>query len=571
MKDIEHRAGIEAETLGFHREFPHIGPEAVKGIEINVYAAELARVSVWIGEIQWMRRNGFDVSKNPILKPLDNIECRDALLKEDGTEAEWLEADVVIGNPPFLGHKKMLSQLGEAYVDQLRACYVTRIDSGVNLVTFWFLKAWEQTQTGSAKRVGLVATNMIRGGANLSVLEPIAKSGAIYEAWSDEPWTVEGASVRVSLICFGSDGVSKRLDGKITSHINADLSAGAVDLTKAIKQAESKGIAARGIERGGDFHIDGDTARKFLVAPINVNLRPNSDVIKKFLTVPDITARPSDLWLIDMYGLNQEQASLYEAPFAYLKKKLFVARKTNSEARTAKRWWLFRRSGQEFREKAKHLESIIVTPLVSKYRLFEIVQNKYLADTRVVSIFRSDFVCFGVLNSRFHEAWSLAKCQYHGVGNDPVYNHETTLETFPFPSGLEPNRNPPDYDNPHMQAVANAAKRLNELRENWLNPPDRVKRVPEVVPGYPDRILPISDAAAAVLKKRTLTNLYNERPTWLQMAHAELDAAVAAAYGWPQNITDHEVLEKLLALNHERAGIALMPQEESEEEPKGAT
>src|SRR5712671_4838868 len=103
LKDIEHRVAIEAETLGMAREFPRIGPEAVKGIEINPYAAELARVTVWIGEIQWMRRNGFDVGRNPILKPLDTIECRDAILNEDGTEAQWPEADVVIGNPPFLG------------------------------------------------------------------------------------------------------------------------------------------------------------------------------------------------------------------------------------------------------------------------------------------------------------------------------------------------------------------------------------------------------------------------------------------------------------------------------------
>ena len=103
LKDIEHRVAIEAETLGLAREFPRIGPEAVKGIEINPYAAELARVTVWIGEIQWMRRNGFDVGRNPILKPLDTIECRDAILNEDGSEAQWPKADVVIGNPPFLG------------------------------------------------------------------------------------------------------------------------------------------------------------------------------------------------------------------------------------------------------------------------------------------------------------------------------------------------------------------------------------------------------------------------------------------------------------------------------------
>ena len=98
-------------------------------------------------------------------------------------------------------------------------------------------------------------------------------------------------------------------------------------------------------------------------------------------------------------------------------------------------------------------------------------------------------------------------------------------------------------------AIADAARNLSELRENWLNPPEWVVRVPEVVPGYPDRLLPKDEEAAKALKKRTLTNLYNERPTWLANAHATLDAAVAAAYGWPADIGEDEALERLLALN----------------------
>jgi type II restriction/modification system DNA methylase subunit YeeA len=119
LKDLEHRVSIEAEALGFQREFPAIGPASVKGLEINAYAAELARVSVWIGEIQWMRRNGFNVSRNPILKPLTTIECRDALLNPDGSEANWPDADAIVGNPPFLGGKLLRTGFGSAYVDTL--------------------------------------------------------------------------------------------------------------------------------------------------------------------------------------------------------------------------------------------------------------------------------------------------------------------------------------------------------------------------------------------------------------------------------------------------------------------
>ncbi len=118
LKDIEHRVQVEAETLGLPRGGSEIGPQAVLGIEINPYAAELARVSVWIGEIQWMRANGFTPSEKPILKPLDTIECRDALLTEvlesEGggwKVADWPIADVVVGNPPFLGDKKNDSRI----------------------------------------------------------------------------------------------------------------------------------------------------------------------------------------------------------------------------------------------------------------------------------------------------------------------------------------------------------------------------------------------------------------------------------------------------------------------------
>ena len=106
---------------------------------------------------------------------------------------------------------------------------------------------------------------------------------------------------------------------------------------------------------------------------------------------------------------------------------------------------------------------------------------------------------------------------------------------------------------PRAVAIADAAKRLNELRGAWLNPEDLVERMPEVVPGYPDRIVPKDDKAAAILKKRTLTNLYNERPAWLDHAHRALDEAVAAAYGWPADLSDEEILERLFKLNQERA------------------
>jgi type II restriction/modification system DNA methylase subunit YeeA len=163
LKDIEHRVNIEGELLGLTRQAPLVGPETVLGIEINSYAAELARVSVWIGEIQWMRRNGFGVSDRPILKPLDTIECRDAILNADGTEAIWPTADVVIGNPPFLGGVKIRAALGDQDYQRLRAVYETRVPASADFVTYWFAKAAPLIETGQLRRAGLVATNSNRG------------------------------------------------------------------------------------------------------------------------------------------------------------------------------------------------------------------------------------------------------------------------------------------------------------------------------------------------------------------------------------------------------------------------
>jgi len=137
--------------------------------------------------------------------------------------------------------------------------------------------------------------------------------------------------------------------------------------------------------------------------------------------------------------------------------------------------------------------------------------------------------------------------------NDPRYTPSTTFETFPFPDGLTPDIPAEQYaDDPRAQKIAAAAKQLDQLRNSWLNPTDLVMHVPEVVEGYPDRILPNNEAAAQVLKKRTLTNLYYERPTWLDHAHRNLDEAVADAYGWTADMSDDQILTKLLALNVER-------------------
>ena len=153
LHDLEHRVQLEAEAMGLERAFPSVGPAHVKGIEINAYAAELARVSVWIGEIQWMRRNGFTGLRKPILDPLETIECRDAILTPEGAESEWPDADVVIGNPPFLGGKLLIENLGEDYVSTLFDVYDDRVPRQADLVCYWFVKAGEHVGLEASKRL----------------------------------------------------------------------------------------------------------------------------------------------------------------------------------------------------------------------------------------------------------------------------------------------------------------------------------------------------------------------------------------------------------------------------------
>jgi len=563
LKNIEHRANLEAEALGLQRPaLQGVGPENVLGIELNPYAAELARVSVWIGEIQWMRRNGFEAGRNPILRPLGTIECRDAVLNPDGTRADWPKADAVVGNPPFLGNKKMISELGEDYTRTLRAAY-GEVPGGVDLVCYWFVKAWEAMRTGDLTRAGLVSTNSIRGGANREVLKPIVEGGRIYAAWGDEEWTVEGAAVRVSLVCFdAAKGGPVRLDGAEVAEVFADLSAakGGPDLTSAVRLRENRAKAFQGPVKVGAFDVDDTVARDWLTRPLNPNGKSNSEVLFPLLNGADITRRPSNRWIIDYGEMHEQDASLFEAPFQYVIVFVKPERERNRDRQRRDRWWNLGRSGAELKAASSLVRRAIFSPRVAKHRLFVWANAATVPDSAVVAITRDDDTTFGILHSCFHELWALRMGTFLGVGNDPRYTPSTTFETFPFPEGLTPDIPAADYAaDPRAQKIAAAAARLNELRENWLNPADLVDRVPEVVPGYPDRLLPKDEAAAKVLKTRTLTNLYNARPAWLDHAHKALDEAVAEAYGWGDDwragaLTDDEILARLFKLNQERAG-----------------
>ncbi len=562
VKDLELKANLECEAMGLAPRVPTVGPEIVHGIEMNPLAAELARTTIWIGDIQWRIRNGIYARPEPILRKLDSIECRDALVTkaDDGrrVEASWPDAEFIVGNPPFLGIRLMRGGLGDETVETLFSVYNGRVSREADLVVYWFEKARAQIKAGKTLRAGLVSTNSIRGGANREVVDRIEADMRLFEAWSDEPWVVEGAAVRVSLLCFGKDDGALRLDGKVVSVIHSDLTHGAINLTKARRLAENANVAFMGDTKGGAFDIPGELARQWLNLPLNPNGRPNADVLKPWRNGLDITRRSRDKWIIDFGSeMSEREASLYELPFEYMREKVYPERSKNRRESYRLYWWRHVEARPQLRQSLSGIERYIATPRVAKHRTFIWLDEKIIPDSRIFAFTRSDDTFFGILQSRFHEAWTLGTCSWHGVGNDPTYNNAGVFETFPFPEGLTPDVSAKDYvADPRAEEIAKAAKYLNDLRETWLNPPDLIRIEPEAVTGYPDRILPRDTAAAAVMRERTLTNLYNQRPQWLTDAHRDLDAAVAAAYGWPADIAEEEALTRLLELNLTRAAAS---------------
>ena len=285
--------------------------------------------------------------------------------------------------------------------------------------------------------------------------------------------------------------------------------------------------------------------------PANPNGRNNSDVLKPWHNGRDVTRRPAGKWIVDFgHEISEGESALYEVPFGYVREHVKPDRDNNNRDDLRLNWWRHDRSGQKMFALIGSYVRYIATPRVAKHRLFVWCDSRMLPDGQLVVIARDDDTAFGILHSRFHEAWSLRLCTWLGVGNDPRYTPTTTFQTFPFPRGLSPDIPAADYaKDPRALAIAAAARRLVELRDRWLNPPEWVEWVDEPVPGYPKRPVPRHEAAAKELKKRTLTNLYNARPQWLADAHDALDAAVATAYGWDADISEEDALERLLALN----------------------
>jgi len=530
LKDLEKQAIVFAMEKDFSAFLPLVGPWQLYGIEINPYAFDLAQMTVWIGWLQWIRSNGFGYPSEPILRPMEgNFQCKDAILDlsdpKNPKEPDWPKVDFIVGNPPFLGGNKIRQELGDEYVDAMFKLYEGRVPAFADLCCYWFEKAKVHIEKGRCRCAGLLATQGIRGGANREVLKRIKETGDIFWAISDKDWILDGANVHVSLIAFDNGAQEKRmLDGQAVEKINSDLTATA-DITQAKPLKENVGICFMGPSPKAPFDIDDETARKMLEAKGNPNKRPNSDVIRPVASAVDITREPRHFWTIDFGLLSLEKAAQYEAPFEYVKKNVYPIRLKNRRAAYAEKWWQYAEARPGMRDALKGKSRFIATPAVSKYRIFVWMKPEVLCNQGTLVFARDDDYFFGVLHSRIHEFWALK--QGTALEDRPRYTPTTSFETFPLP--WPPGREP-TVDKNNL-VIAEAARELVQKRDEWL-------------------------AGSEPGKKgvRTLTRLYNERPTWLDLAHRKLDEAVFAAYGWDPKMTDDQILAALLELNFQRIG-----------------
>jgi hypothetical protein len=567
LKNLEKEVIVYALAKGLPGAIPSVGPWQLYGIETNPYAYDLAQMTVWIGYLQWGRANGFPVTQDPLLRAMDNIRSHDAILDlsepESPKEPDWPDADFIVGNPPFLGGKKMRAELGDGYVDALFRVWKGKVRPEADLCCYWFEKARAQIAAGKCKRAGLLATQGIRGGANRESLKRIKESGDIFFAESDRPWVLDGANVHVSMVGFDDREEKHRtLDGDCVQNINSNLTT-ITDITQATVLPGNLNIAFMGDTKGGAFEIDQGQALEFFRHP-NPNGKPNSDVIIPWANGLDVTRRPRDMFIIDFGSkMSEAEAALYEAPFDYIKQNVWPVRKENNRENYRRFWWRHVEPRPGLVTGITHLPRFVTTPRVSKYRLFLWLSSPTLVDSATFAFIRSEDFFLGVLHSKLHEMWSLKLGTR--LETRPRYTPTTCFETFPFP------RPTPEQS----EAIAAAARELNALRVRWLNPPEWTREEILEFPGSADgpwarylhdpddrgigtvrypRTVPRDADAAARIAARTHTNHNNQRPACLDNAHRRLDEAVFAAYGWNPSLSEEELLAKLLALNLERAG-----------------
>jgi hypothetical protein len=600
LGDTQGRLGFAGET---------VTPQQLLGIEINERAAALAELVLWIGYLQWHIRTFGDTSvAEPVIHDYGNIECRDAVLAWDGQEpmyddsgrlvtrwdgktfklhpvtgervpderalvpqwrylnpraAEWPKADFIVGNPPFIGDKRLRATLGDGYVDALRQAW-DEVPDSTEFVMYWWHHAAKISCQGRALRFGFITTNSLRQTFNRRVVQRAIDDGLrLAFAVPDHPWvdSADGAAVRVAMTVGTTQPVTgMRLevtherptsDGwdvelrPSTGLLHADLSTGAhVAGGRALRA--NAGISTNGFMLAG---------AGFIVTRQEAEGLERTAPIRPYRNGKDLTGRPRDFLLIDLFGHAPDDIrSRWPATYQRVLERVKPERDINNRPRLRAQWWLFGEVRKTLRLALDGLPRYIATTETAKHRTFQFLDAAVAPDHMLIAIGSHDALHLGVLSSAAHVAWALAAGGRLGVGNDPRYNKSRCFDPFPFPS-----------DDTGLTAALTA--RIRALAEQL----DAHRKTQQAA--HPDLTLTgmynvldkLRKAEALTAKDKTIH--VQGLVSVLRSLHDELDAAVLQAYGWVDlqvPLANHAqpdaraaaveaLLERLVALNARRA------------------
>ncbi|XZO04473.1 MAG: class I SAM-dependent DNA methyltransferase [Microcoleus sp.] len=541
-------------------DIAQVNPSQFLGIEINPRAAAIADLVIWIGYLQWHFRRFGDIPPiEPVLREYNNIECRDAVLAYDGIEpisgktqkATWPNADYILGNPPFIGNKRMRSTLGDSYVAILRNTW-KELPETIDFVMYWWHKAAELVSSRKVKCFGFITTNSITQALNRKIVQQALESGmSILFALPDHPWvdSLDGAAVRVAMTVGGSEQIQGRLltvqnelfgEDEVSvvelseqrGIINPDLTVGANTVTM-VSLLSNKSISFQGVIPLGEGFRLREEELDMLGLDIN-NLPP---VVKPYMIGRDLVQQRKKKWLIDFFGLKEEEAYLqYPILYQRILETVKPLRDQNNRESRKRNWWLFGENAPKLRKSISGIKRFIVTPDTSKFKPFLFVDANLLPDVQLYSVVSDDAWVLGVLQSKIHQKWLEKVAPRMGIGNDLRWKPAIVFDPFPFP----------DSNPAQKQTIRELGERLDSHRK-------RVQAThPEVTITGMYNLLeklrqgqPLDDKDKAFNQKALVSTL--------KQIHDELDAAVFAAYDWEPTLTDDQILENLVTLNAQRA------------------
>ncbi|MBD2393485.1 class I SAM-dependent DNA methyltransferase [Cyanobacterium aponinum FACHB-4101] len=502
---------IKGKTKGNNQQFnlSFVTPNQFYGMDVNPFAVELAKVTLMIARKVAIDKFNLTEPALPLDSLDNNIICCDALF------TDWVKADAIIGNPPFLGGQRIRLELGDNYAEKVFKKFA-EVKGKVDFCTYWFRLAHENIKEKG--RIGLVATNTIsQGVARKASLDYIlTNKGYIHEAFSSQKWSGE-AAVYVSIVnwCYEQQK-EYYLDDKLVKSINSSLT-NTIDVTQAKKV--NSNLAFKGIFPCGKGFI---LSEKETLDLLNKDSN-NKDIIKPFLDAKDLARNPNgkpSRWIIDFNNLSLESASDYPLLLNHLKQKVKPERDKNREKRTQENWWLFSRNGTAMREAIKCLPYYFAIPRHSKWFIFLPINSNYLPADSTVIVTSDDFYILGILTSKIHRLW--VKAQSSTLKGDTRYTHTTCFETFPFPSPPAPL---PKGEGSKKKIVQQIRDKMTELHEYRTEQMER--------------------------KSWGITQLYNaffhEPSSKLYQLHQQLDQLVMKAYNFDEN---GDILEQLLNLNN---------------------